>query len=120
MDVKGFILKNIKTIFYVITWGFIIYVILYGGNRKDDEYYKEKLKSIETTINKINESQLKLNNEIVGFKNQISEVDEKISEVENQKTIIKEIYHEKINNAANYNDKQLDSFFTERYRYYTY
>lgn len=120
MDVKGFILKNIKTIFYVITWGFIIYVILYGGNRKDDEYYKEKLQSIETKIKDIDEHQKQLNKDIVDFGKQVSEIEDKISEVENQKTIIKEIYHEKINNVSKYSDKQLDSFFTERYRYYTY
>jgi hypothetical protein len=120
MDIKGFILKNIKTIFYVITWGFIIYVILYGGNRKDDEYYKEKMQSIQNTINQINENQKILNNQIVGFKNEMSVIEDKISEVENQKIIVKEIYHEKINNVTNYSDKQLDSFFTERYRYHTY
>jgi translation initiation factor IF-3 len=31
------------------------------------------------------------------------------------KTVIKEIYYEKINNVSKYNDKQLDSFFTDRY-----
>jgi archaellum component FlaC len=117
MDIKGLILKNIKSIFYVITWGILLYVILFGTGRKNDELYKEKLETIQTTINQLNESQKKLNNDILGFKNQMIEVEDKISEVENQKIIIKEIYHEKINTVNNYNDKQLDSFFTERYRY---
>lgn len=120
MDIKTLILKNIKSIFYVITWGILVYVILFGSNRKNDELYKEKLDNIQATINQLNENQKKLNTEILGFKNQMVEVENKISEVENQKIIIKEIYHEKINTVNNYNDRQLDSFFTERYGYFAH
>ena len=120
MDIKGIILKNIKSIFYVITWGVLVYIILFGSNRKNDELYKQKLDTIQSTINQLNENQKKLNNEILGFKNQMIEVENKISEVENQKIIIKEIYHEKINSVNSYSDKQLDSFFTERYGYFTH
>ena len=88
MDIKSLILKNIKSIFYVITWGILVYVILFGSNRKDDELYKQKLDSIQATINQLNENQKKLNTEILGFKNQMVEVENKISEVENQKIII--------------------------------
>jgi peptidoglycan hydrolase CwlO-like protein len=120
MDIKSLILKNIKSIFYVITWGILVYVILFGTNRKDDELYKEKIDTIQATINQLNENQKKFNTEILRFKNQMVDVENKISEVENQKIIIKEIYHEKINNVNNYSDKQLDSFFTERYGYFTH
>ena len=42
-------------------------------------------------------------------------VDNNINQLDAQKTIIKEIYHEKINSISNYNDAQIDSFFTDRY-----
>ena len=120
MDLKNIILKNIKSIFYVITWGVLIYVILFRPNEKDNELYKEKINSIQKSITEIDEYQKKLNSQILGFNSQIGLIKEKISEVENQKIIIKEIYHEKISSVNSYSNKQLDSFFAERYGYYTY
>lgn len=120
MDLKNIILKNIKSIFYVITWGVLIYVILFRPNEKDNELYKEKINSIQKSITEIDEYQKKLNAQILGFNSQIGVIKEKISEVENQKIIIKEIYHEKISSVNSYSNKQLDSFFAERYGYYTY
>jgi len=121
MMIVSFIKKNAKTIFYVITWGILIYAILLRGNKIDD-LYKNDLKDIETSIKGIEKYQKKLDSNIGNFNSQILEVESEINGIQGQKTVIREVYYEKINNVNNYNDKQLDSFFSERYNYspYTY
>jgi peptidoglycan hydrolase CwlO-like protein len=117
--VKEFLIKNIKTIFYALTWGFLVYVILFGGNNKKDEAYKEKLSNIEKGIQDIEKSQKQINNQIGVFNSEMEKIQNRITELDGEKTVIKEIYYEKINNVSKYSDKQLDSFFTDRYGLYT-
>jgi predicted nucleic acid-binding Zn-ribbon protein len=114
--VISFLKKNAKTIFYVITWGILIYVILLRGIKIDDSYKKE-IKNLETSIKEIQTFQKKLDSNINGFNSQILNVETEINGIQGDKTIIREVYYEKINNVNNYSDKQLDSFFTERYNY---
>ena len=47
---------------------------------------------------------------------QIDNIDNSIDRIKNEKTTIKEIYHETITNVDHYNNSQLDSFFTNRYQ----
>lgn len=117
--VKEFLIKNIKTIFYALTWAFLVYVILFGGNNKKDEVYKEKLSNIEKGIQDIEKSQKQINNQIGVFNSEMEKIQNRITELDGEKTVIKEIYYEKINNVSKYSDKQLDSFFTDRYGLYT-
>lgn len=118
MDIKKLILSNAKNIFYVITWGVLIYIILFRQD-KNDGLYKEKLSNIEKGIQSVESSQKKVNSQIEFFNSEINKLQSKIDELEGEKTVIKEIYYEKINNVGKYTDKQLDSFFTERYGYNT-
>jgi peptidoglycan hydrolase CwlO-like protein len=117
--VKEFLIKNAKTIFYVLTWGFLVYVILFGRDSKTDEVYKEKISNIEKGIQGIEKSQKQINNQINVFNSEMEKIQNRINELDGEKTVIKEIYYEKINNVSKYNDKQLDSFFTDRYGLYT-
>ena len=117
--IKEFFFKNAKTIFYVLTWGFLVYVILFGKNSKTDEVYKEKLSNIEKGIQDIEKSQKQINSQIDSFNSEMERIQNRITELDGEKTVIKEIYYEKINNVSKYSDKQLDSFFTERYGLYT-
>ena len=117
--IKEFFFKNAKTIFYVLTWGFLVYVILFGKNSKTDEVYKEKISNIEKGIQGIEKSQKQINSQISEFNSEMEKIQNRIDELDGEKTVIKEIYYEKINNVSKYNDKQLDSFFTDRYGLYT-
>ncbi len=113
--VKQFLIKNAKTIFYVLTWSFLIYVIVFRQDSKKDEVYKEKLTNIEKGIQGIEKSQKQINSQIDIFNSEMQKIQNRITELDGEKTVIKEIYYEKINNVNKYSDKQLDSFFTERY-----
>ena len=113
--VKQFLIKNAKTIFYVLTWLFLVYVIIFRQDSKKDGVYKEKLTNIEKGIQDIEKSQKQINSQIDVFNSEMQKIQNRITELDGEKTVIKEVYYEKINNVSKYSDKQLDSFFTERY-----
>jgi hypothetical protein len=57
-----------------------------------------------------------LDDKIDDLNKEIIEVDNGIDKIKNQKTIVKEIYHEKINRVSNFTEPELDSFFSDRYK----
>jgi prefoldin subunit 5 len=77
--------------------------------------YKNKLDSLNNHISSLESKQDSLNQDIKNYQKEITEVDKAISNIKNEKTIIKEFYHEKIINVDSYNDSDIDRFFTERY-----
>lgn len=116
----SFLVKHFKTILMVLFglgllyW--VIFVLTPVITMPDKE--KSKIDSLNNMIKDIYKDQNKLDSSIVNFNGQISSVDSHISEIKNQKTIIKEIYHEQINRVDNYTDYELDSFFTVRYGHF--
>jgi uncharacterized coiled-coil DUF342 family protein len=79
------------------------------------ESQKQQLDSLNVVINKLHEDNLKLEGKISEFNEEIKEVDNHIGKIKGQKTIVKEIYHEKINSVDKLTVRELDSFFTDRY-----
>lgn len=77
--------------------------------------YKNKIDSLDKAIVLIQEHQIKLDSAIEMFNNEIDSVDINIKNIKGQKIIIKEIYHEKNNNVSSFNNRQIDSFFSNRY-----
>jgi vacuolar-type H+-ATPase subunit I/STV1 len=76
---------------------------------------KQQLDSLNVVINKLHEDNLKLEGKISEFNEEIKEVDNHIGKIKGQKTIVKEIYHEKINSVDKLTVRELDSFFTDRF-----
>lgn len=99
----------------------IIYVIWFllnpNGNAKINNTYKKDIDSLEKVIDNIEKKQEILYQEIKNLNDDVLKTDERISNIKQQKTIVKQIYHEKINNVDTYNDTELDSFFSKRYNY---
>jgi vacuolar-type H+-ATPase subunit I/STV1 len=79
-----------------------------------EETYK-KIDSLNHNIDSLETMNRQLDSVLINYTSQIVEIDKSIDRIKNEKTIIKEIYHETINNVDNYNGNQLDSFFTNRY-----
>lgn len=79
------------------------------------ENERAKIDSLNNLIEEIHKDQLKLDSSIQGYNEKIDEVDNHIDKIKGQKTIIKEIYHEKINNVDKLSNPELDSFFSNRY-----
>ena len=117
--IKNFLFKNYKTIIKLSFGLFIFYWLIFVLTPKIQMSYQEKTKidSLNMMMKELSKEQEKINSSIVNYNKNIEKVDNNISTIKNQKIIIKEIYHDEINRVVNYNDAQLDSFFTNRYGY---
>ena len=110
-------MKNfLETIVKIILVLGIIYLIYSNfSNVSIDNNYKNVIDSIDTHIRSLERKQDSLNTDIEKFNHEIDSVDVSISKIKNEKTIIKEIYHEKIISVDSYNNNDIDSFFADRY-----
>jgi len=115
--VLEFINKNYKSILKVILGLFFLYYLIFflTPKVKIAASQKEKLDSLNITIKQLYEQNIKLEEKISNFDESIKEVDLQIGKIKGQKTIVKEIYHEKINLIDKLTIRELDSFFTNRY-----
>ena len=99
----------------------IIYIIWFlikpNASTKIDNSYKKDIDSLTKVIQSVEKKQEILYQEIKNLNDDISKTDVRISNIKQQKTIVKQIYHEKINAVDTYNDAELDSIFTKRYYY---
>lgn len=77
---------------------------------------KAKIDSLNTVINDMYKEQEILNDKIDDINKEISEVDNSIDKIKKQKTIVREVYNEKINRVSNFTEPELDSFFSDRYK----
>jgi len=116
---KIFILNNYKTIIKVGVTLFLLYWVIFvlTPSVKMSADAKAKIDSINSHIDSLQSEQKKLEEGINIFNKEVLNIDKKISNIKQEKTIIKEIYHEKINSIDDYSSDELDSFFTERYGY---
>ena len=116
--ILNFLKSNYKTIGKIAFGIFILYYIIFFLTPKiqmvDEE--KAKLDTLNKIIKEIELEQQKLDSNIVSYNQKIDEVDNHIDNIKGQKTIVKEIYHEKISSVDKLTVRELDSFFTNRYK----
>lgn len=77
---------------------------------------KNELEYITKRTEELLIQQKDLKEKIAMYDSKIDSLDNSISKIKNEKVIIKEIFHEKINSIDTFSRTQLDSFFTDRYR----
>ena len=106
--------KTILTIIFAIIVLYWMFFIMTPNSKLAEETYK-KIDSLNHNIDSLETMNKQLDSVLINYTTQIVEIDKSIDRIKNEKTIIKEIYHETINNVDNYNGNQLDSFFTNRY-----
>lgn len=114
----NFITKNYKTLLMVLFGLFIFYWMVFiltpkVGMSPED---KAKIDSLNVVINNMYKEQELLDDKIDNINKEINEVDNNINKIKKQKTIVKEVYHEKINRVSNFTEPELDSFFSDRYK----
>lgn len=107
-------LKTILTVIFAIVVLYWMFFIMTPNSKLAEETYK-KIDSLNHNIDSLETMNRQLDSVLINYTSQIGEIDKSIDRIKNEKTIIKEIYHETINNVDNYNGNQLDSFFTNRY-----
>lgn len=107
-------IKNILIVIFALSILYWMFFIVTPASNMAEETYK-KIDSLNHNIDSVEALNKKLDSQLVNYNNQISEIDRSIDRIKNQKETIKEIYHETITNVDNYDNSQLDSFFTNRY-----
>lgn len=117
-SILNFLKQNIGLILKLIFGIFILYYLIFFLTPRISmaEEQKKQLDSLNLTIEQLHYDNSKLENKISDFNNQIEQVDRNIVKIKNQKTIIKEIYHEKISNVDKLTSFEIDSFFADRYK----
>lgn len=118
LSVINFLKSNFKTILIGLFSLFVLYYLIFflTPKVKMSVEQKQQLDSLTILVNRLHQDNLKLENKISNFNQEINEVDRNISNIKSQKTIIKEIYHEKISNVDKLTIPELDSFFANRYK----
>jgi len=116
--IVNFVTTKYKTILLVLFGLFIFYWMIFiltprVGMSPED---KAKIDSLNLIIHNMYKEQELLDDKIDAINKEIGEVDNSIGKIKNQKTIVKEIYHEKINSVSNFTEPELDSFFSDRYK----
>ena len=106
--------RTILTLIFAIVVLYWMFFIMTPNSKLAEETYK-KIDSLNHNIDSLETMNRQLDSVLINYTSQIGEIDKSIDRIKNEKTIIKEIYHETINNVDNYNGNQLDSFFTNRY-----
>lgn len=118
--VKDIINNNLNFTIKTLIVLFVIYWFFYFTTPKTtmSDEDKNKVDSLLTRIELLMEKQKKLDENISKFEGNIKIINDSITKIKKEKLIIREIYYEEINRIRNFDDKQLDSFFTTRYGYY--
>ena len=116
--ISSFLVKNYKAVLTVLFGVFVLYWMVFiltprVGMSPED---KAKIDSLNVVINNMYKEQEMLDDKIDNINKEIGEVDNSIDKIKNQKTIVKEVYHEKINRVSNFTEPELDSFFSDRYK----
>jgi organic radical activating enzyme len=99
----------------------IILFLLYGffyflkPNTSMSDEDKKRIDSLIIKVDVLSKEQEKIDTNIINFENDVNNITTKIDKLKKDKTIIREIYHDEILRVSNYNDVQIDSFFTARY-----
>jgi hypothetical protein len=116
---KNLILKNYKSILYLVIGIGLVYlmVLIFTPKPEMSELDKYKLDQLNKDINEIKNNQIKLDSTITRYEKEISKIDSTIATVRNQKTIIKEYYKEKGEQINGMKPSQIDSLFHKRYNY---
>jgi len=116
--------RLIKNGLIIISFAFLFYWILFilTPNLNSSSKTKEEVQSLKVMmitlddyIKKEKEKQSAIDNSIKLVNQQIEKIDSSISKIKNQKIIIREYYHEKINSVDNFSDDEIDSFISNRY-----
>lgn len=119
MVVKFFVGKKINTIAMVSVFLGVVYLI-FNITTDTNELSESDKSKIDTISKLIEDDKSKIQNVdslLIGLDHKIDSLNNKISELEEKKTIIREVYYEKVNNISEFNDDELYRFFTDRYNF---
>ena len=115
--ISNFLKQNYMTILKVLFGLFVLYYLIFFLTPKVNMsvQQKQQLDSLNVLVKQLHNDNVELEKEIDEYNQKIDEVDNHIDKIKGQKTIVKEIYHEKINSVDKLTNPGIDSFFSNRY-----
>lgn len=117
--VNGFLNIILKIILIIILA--VIPVLIYRYTEpkvKLDDKTNNKIVELEKSNKRIEESQKTIEDKLVKYIRDIEDIDKNIKDINNKKEIIRKYYYEKVISVDTFNMATIDSFFTNRYRFY--
>lgn len=119
--VRNFVIKNYSTILSILVGLFIVYWVFFilTPSNTMNNIDKTKLDSLTNVVNEINKEQDILESKVKLIDEEIKNIDDNISKIKTNKVKTEKKYHEKINRVDKYTELELDSFFSNRYKYST-
>ena len=99
----------------------LLFIIISIATKKEvqveNPYIKAQIDSLARANDSLKIKQAQLDSASAEYQVQIDNLDWKVQNVGEKKTIIREYYHDRVKEPANYSPKQVDSFFKKRYNY---
>jgi len=100
----------------------IIVIVLAAWNifntntiKTDVKSYKEKIKNIQAEVDSVQVVNKKIDDKVFEVKENVTNITREIHHIDNNLTIVKEKTNEKVNNANNFGNVQLEQLLTARY-----
>lgn len=118
--INGFLNIILKIILIIILA--VIPVLIYRYTEpkvKLDDKTNNKIVELEKSNKRIEESQKTIEDKLVKYIRDIEDIDKNIKDINNKKEIIRKYYYEKVISVDTFNMATIDSFFTNRYRFYS-
>lgn len=118
--INGFLNIILKIILIIILA--VIPVLIYRYTEpkvKLDDKTNNKIVELEKSNKRIEESQKTIEDKLVKYLRDIEGIDKNIKDINNKKEIIRKYYYEKVISVDTFNMATIDSFFTNRYRFYS-
>lgn len=118
-NIMSFLTENSKFLAQLLVGLLVLYIFLYFITPKV-ELSKEdgkKLQELDYKIQQVYSEQKKIDENISRFTYEIETIQDSILRLKKQRDIIQNFYDEKEIIISKFDDKQLDSFFTNRYGY---
>jgi len=116
------ILETVKVISIIAGVLVLLFILLVIFTKKpemkeDNIYIKGQIDSLSKVNQTLKAKQDSMEDLSRKYEDAILDLDYRIQNVGESKTIIREVYHDKIKQPAKYTPKQLDGFFKKRYNY---
>ena len=100
----------------------VIVILLIGYNiftsnsiKTDVQGYKDKIDSIQTKVDSAQVVNNQIDDKVMEVKENVTNITKEIHHIDNNLTIVKEQTNEKVNNANNFGNVELEQLFAARY-----
>lgn len=105
--------QNILLVIVILLIGYNIFTS--NSIKTDVQGYKDKIDSIQTKVDSAQVVNNQIDDKVMEVKENVTNITKEIHHIDNNLTIVKEQTNEKVNNANNFGNVELEQLFAARY-----